>query len=132
MEQEARELDLADSKTGARTVPISPEAADVLANIPHVEGSPWVISGNVKARHMRNLNAPWNLICKRQDRERAAPRLPPQLRLQGAGARRGAADDRVAARSYAGGDHRPLRLAGLGLPFETLDADCRTAADHVA
>ena len=62
---EARELKLADSKTGARTVPISPEAADVLANVPRVEGSPWVIPGRVKSKPMRNLHDPWNRVCKR-------------------------------------------------------------------
>ena len=37
---EAMELHLADSKTGARTVSLSPEAARVLAGIPRVEGNP--------------------------------------------------------------------------------------------
>ncbi|MXW84983.1 MAG: tyrosine-type recombinase/integrase [Boseongicola sp. SB0667_bin_21] len=62
---EARELRLEDSKTGARTVPISPEVAEVLANIPRVEGNPHVIPGKLKGRHMRNLNDPWDLICER-------------------------------------------------------------------
>ena len=68
---EARELRLEDSKTGARTVPISPEAAEVLANIPRVEGNPHVIPGKLKGRHMRNLNDPWDVICERAKIENA-------------------------------------------------------------
>ena len=62
---EARELKLADSKTGARTVPVSPEATEVLANIPRVDGSPWVIPGNVKGKPMCSLSDPWRLVCRR-------------------------------------------------------------------
>ena len=62
---EARELNLVDSKTGARTVPLSPEAVDVLLNIPRVDGNPYVIPGKIRGRHLRNLNDPWNLIRKR-------------------------------------------------------------------
>ena len=68
---EARELKLEDSKTGARVVPLSPEAADVLANIPRVEGNPWVIPGKLKGKRMRNLNDPWELICERAKIENA-------------------------------------------------------------
>ncbi len=68
---EARELKLEDSKTGARVVPLSPEAADVLANIPRIEGNPWVIPGKLKGKRMRNLNDPWELICERAKIENA-------------------------------------------------------------
>ncbi len=62
---EARELNLVDSKTGARTVPLSPEAVEVLLNIPRVDGNPYVIPGKIRGRHLRNLNDPWSLIRKR-------------------------------------------------------------------
>ena len=62
---EARELNLVDSKTGARTVPLSPEAVEVLLNIPRVDGNPYVIPGKIRGRHLRNLNGPWNLIRRR-------------------------------------------------------------------
>ena len=62
---EARELNLVDSKTGARTVPLSPEAVEVLLNIPRMDGNPYVIPGKIRGRHLRNLNDPWNLIRKR-------------------------------------------------------------------
>ena len=50
---------------GARTVPISPDAADVLASIPRVEGNPWVIPGRLKGKRLRNLDDPWELIGER-------------------------------------------------------------------
>ncbi len=62
---EARELDLADSKTGRRMVALSPEAVDVLAGIPRIEGNPYVIPGKIRGAHMRNLNDPWEVICER-------------------------------------------------------------------
>ena len=61
----AGELKLTDSKTGPRCVPLSPEAAEVLANAPRVAGNPWVIPGKVPGEHMRNLNDPWEIIRKR-------------------------------------------------------------------
>ena len=62
---EARELNLVDSKTGARTVPLSPEAVEVLLNIPRMDGNPYVIPGKIRGKHLRNLNDPWDLIRKR-------------------------------------------------------------------
>ena len=61
----AGELRLADSKTGARVVPLSPEAANVLAGIPRVADNPHVIAGKVKSAHLRNLDDPWKLIRAR-------------------------------------------------------------------
>ena len=46
---EARALKHADSKTGARTVLISPEAADVLANIPASRAAPGSLAGTSRA-----------------------------------------------------------------------------------
>ncbi len=48
---EARELNLVDSKTGERTVPLSPEAVEVLLNIPRIDGNPYVIPGKIGGRH---------------------------------------------------------------------------------
>jgi len=47
------ELHLVDTKTGARTVSLSPEAARVLAGIPRTEGNPWVIQGRKKGERPR-------------------------------------------------------------------------------
>ena len=62
---ERRELRLRDSKTGPRTVPLSPPAARVLANRPRVEGSPWVFPGGVAGRHLTTIVGPWNKVRAR-------------------------------------------------------------------
>ncbi len=62
---EASELRLADTKTGPRTISLSPEAAGVLAAIPRVDGNPFVIPGRIKGKAMRNLNDPWEIVCER-------------------------------------------------------------------
>ncbi|MDE0280756.1 MAG: tyrosine-type recombinase/integrase [Gammaproteobacteria bacterium] len=59
---EAGELGLPDSKTGSRTVVLSPEAVAVLSGIPKVAGNPHVIPGKVRGKRLFNLDAPWNLI----------------------------------------------------------------------
>ncbi len=41
----AREMRLPDSKTGPRTVQLSPAAAEILARIPRADGNPHVIPG---------------------------------------------------------------------------------------
>ena len=62
---EAGELNLEDTKTGARTVVLSPEAVEVLEGIPRIEGNPHVIPGQVGGKRLMNLNAPWKVICER-------------------------------------------------------------------
>ncbi len=65
VELEANEIRLGDSKTGPRTVSLSPEAADVLAAVPRIEGNPHVIPGRVPGRPMRNIDDTWQSIRKR-------------------------------------------------------------------
>ena len=62
---EARELRMPDTKTGPRTIALTPEAAGVLAGIARVEGNPFVIPGKIEGRPMRNLNDPWEVVCGR-------------------------------------------------------------------
>ena len=64
---EAGEMRLADSKTGARVVPMPPPAAKVLADLPRVPGNPWVFPGRKKGTHQRNLNDSWDRVRKRAD-----------------------------------------------------------------
>lgn len=62
---EAGELRLRDAKTGARTVPLSPEAAGVLAGARRLPGSPWVIPGRKPGDRLRNIDEPWRRIRTR-------------------------------------------------------------------
>ena len=59
------ELHLADTKTGARTVSLSPEAARVLAGIPRTEGNPWVIQGRKKGERLRFVDPHWYIVRER-------------------------------------------------------------------
>ena len=61
----ANELRLPDTKTGPRTISLSPEAARVLSAIPRVDGNPFVIPGKIRGKAMRNLNDPWEIVCER-------------------------------------------------------------------
>ena len=62
---EGGELNLPDTKTGPRTISLSPEAAAVLSRIPRLADNPFVIPGKLKGKAMRNLNDPWDIICER-------------------------------------------------------------------
>ena len=61
----AVELRLVDSKTGPRAVPLSPPAVRVLAELPRLPGSPWVIPGQKPGAHLTNLDGPWWIVRKR-------------------------------------------------------------------
>ena len=61
----AGELGLRESKTGPRAVPLSPPAAQVLAELPRVPGNPWVIPGQKPGTHMTNLDDPWRIVLER-------------------------------------------------------------------
>ena len=58
------EIRLTDSKTGARTVSLSPEAADVLDGIPRTLGNPFVVAGRA-GRYLRSLDGPWQKVRAR-------------------------------------------------------------------
>ncbi len=62
---EAREMRLADGKTGPRRVQLSPAAAAALACIPRVEGNPHVIPGMRPGSRMSDLQRPWMRIRDR-------------------------------------------------------------------
>ena len=66
---ERRELRLRDSKTGPRTVPLSPPAARVLGNRPRVDGTPWVFPGGVPGRHVTTIDGAWRKVRARAELE---------------------------------------------------------------
>ena len=61
---DAGQLRLADAKTGARTVTLSPAAAKVLANLPRLPGNPWVIAGRRPGEHLSSISAQWDRVRK--------------------------------------------------------------------
>ena len=62
---EAGEMRLADSKTGARIVPLPAAVVDVLRDLPRVDGNPWVFPGKKKGTHQVNINDSWSRVRKR-------------------------------------------------------------------
>ena len=59
------ELRLRDGKTGARMVPLTPEAAAVLAKVRRVRGSPWVFPGRSPDKPMTRLSTFWHRVRER-------------------------------------------------------------------
>ena len=62
---QARELKLRDAKTGARIVPLSPSAVDLLAQLGRASDSEWVIPGPDPDKHMKKLDNAWRTIRSR-------------------------------------------------------------------
>ena len=65
VDPQAGELRLPDSKTGARLVPLSRAAAEVLSSLPRIPGNPWVIPGRKPGGPLRNLQYPWEIVRAR-------------------------------------------------------------------
>jgi len=57
-------LELPDSKTGAKTVPLGPEAVVVLQSLPRVRGNPYVVAGEIAGQPFTDLQPPWQRIRK--------------------------------------------------------------------
>ena len=66
---EAMELHLTDTKTGARTVSLSPEAKRVLAGIPRSQGNPWVIQGRKNGERLCFVDRQWCIVRERANLE---------------------------------------------------------------
>lgn len=62
---ETGEMRLRDSKTGGRIVPMPPAAAEVLAELPRIDGNPWVFPGKTKGTHQVNINDSWDRVRRR-------------------------------------------------------------------
>jgi len=61
---EHQQLRLADSKTGQKSIYLNAPALEVLANLPRLEGNPYVICGDKEKCHLVNLQKPWRRIRK--------------------------------------------------------------------
>ena len=64
---EARELTLADAKTGPRVVSLSSSAVKLLAGLPRKPGNPWVIPGHKPGANMRGIDCAWQTIRARAE-----------------------------------------------------------------
>ena len=62
---DAGEIRIPDGKTGARLVPLSPAAAEVLSGLPRKARRPWVILGTRSGRHLGDLQPAWERIRER-------------------------------------------------------------------
>ena len=62
---EAGEIRLTDSKTGPRTVPLSPAAVRVLAGLPRPAGNPWVIAGREPGTRLSYMAHYWYRVRER-------------------------------------------------------------------
>ena len=58
-------IELPDSKTGGRIVPLGPEALGILASIPREPDNPWVFAGRFPGTHRTDLQRPWRLVRER-------------------------------------------------------------------
>jgi integrase len=61
---ERGEARLPDSKTGAKTLHLPPPARAVLADLPRLDGNPYVIAGAKEGAALVNLEKPWRAIRK--------------------------------------------------------------------
>ncbi len=58
------ELRFRQAKIGARAVPLSPAANQVLTTLPRRPDNPWVSPGRVRGTRLRTLNASWQVVRK--------------------------------------------------------------------
>jgi integrase len=58
-------LNLPVSKTGAKTIFLSPPARELLANLPRLDGNAYVIPGRFPGKALNNLILPWYRIRKK-------------------------------------------------------------------
>lgn len=60
-------LNLPDSKTGKKVIPLNAAALAVLASLPRVKGNPHVFPGRTKSGHIVDLKKPWLQVRKRAE-----------------------------------------------------------------
>ena len=63
----AGELNLPDTKTGGRAVPLAPSAVRLLESLPRDDDNPWVIAGRKAGSHLTDLQHPWRRIRERAE-----------------------------------------------------------------
>ncbi|MCD9149257.1 site-specific integrase [Pseudophaeobacter flagellatus] len=58
-------MELPDTKTGARRIPLPQPARDVLTHLPRSPGNPYVIEGKLAGKYATDLQHPWRRIRAR-------------------------------------------------------------------
>jgi integrase len=58
-------MELPDTKTGARRIPLPSAARAVLSTLARVDGNPYVIVGKIAGRHATDFQHPWRRIRER-------------------------------------------------------------------
>jgi integrase len=58
-------MELPDTKTGARRIPLPSAARAILSALPRVDGNPYVIVGKVAGKHATDFQHPWRRIRER-------------------------------------------------------------------
>ena len=58
-------IELPDTKTGGRVVPLGPEARAILASLPRQEDNSWVIAGRLPGTHLTDMQRPWRRVRAR-------------------------------------------------------------------
>ena len=66
------ELRLREPKTGARAVPLSPAAKQVLTALPRRPDNPWVFPGRVRGTRLRTRNSSWQIVRKERGSKTSA------------------------------------------------------------
>lgn len=64
VDQEHGSLHLPDSKTGAKTIVLAAPALEVLATVPRIEGSDFVIAGDDAKKARSDLKRPWAMVLR--------------------------------------------------------------------
>ena len=64
---DAGELNLPDTKTGGRAVPLAPSAVRLLETLPRDDDNPWVIAGRKAGSHLTDIQHPWRRIRERAE-----------------------------------------------------------------
>ncbi|MFZ2871451.1 tyrosine-type recombinase/integrase [Zavarzinia sp.] len=61
------QINLPDSKTGAKTVHLGEAAIELLKKLPQADSNPYVVVGKFKDTHLTDLQRPWRRIRKAAD-----------------------------------------------------------------
>ncbi len=64
---ERKWLRLPQSKTGAKVIPLGSPARELLADLPHQDGNPYVICGDKSGHHFVGLTKTWERIRRRAE-----------------------------------------------------------------